>query len=47
MIDVEKCRITRYPAAVLGKPAEPVEEIDETIRRLVEKMTDIMAFFIC
>jgi len=26
----------------LGRAAEPVEEIDDTIRRLVEKMTDIM-----
>lgn len=42
MIDVDKCKITRYPEAVLGQPAKPVEEIDETIRRLVEKMTDIM-----
>ena len=42
MIDVDKCRITHYPAAVLGKPAEPVPEIDDKIRRLVEKMTDIM-----
>jgi len=41
-IDVDKCKITCYPAGVLGKPAEPVGEIDETIRRLVEKMTDIM-----
>jgi len=41
-IDVEKCKITHYPAAVLGRAAEPVKEIDETIRRLVEKMTDIM-----
>ena len=42
MIDVDKCRITHYPASVLGQPAEPVGEIDETIRRLVGKMTDIM-----
>ena len=42
MIDVERCRITHYPAGVLGRPAEPVAEIDETIRRLVAKMTDIM-----
>lgn len=41
-IDVEKCKITHYPAAVLGRAAEPVKEIDDTIRRLVEKMTDIM-----
>jgi len=42
MIDVEKCRITRYPADVLAKPAEPIEKIDDNIRRLVEKMTEIM-----
>jgi len=41
-IDIEKCRITRYPAEVLAKRAEPVEEIDDNIRQLVEKMTDIM-----
>jgi peptide deformylase len=42
MIDVEKCRITHYPANVLGHPAEPVPEIDATIHRLVDKMADIM-----
>lgn len=42
MIDVGKCKITHYPANVLGKAAEPVEQIDETIRQLVEKMKDIM-----
>lgn len=42
MIDVEKCKITHYPAHVLGRPAEPVAEIDEAIHRLVDKMTDIM-----
>ena len=41
-IDIEKCRITRYPAKVLAKRAEPVEEIDDNIRRFIEKMTDIM-----
>jgi len=41
-IDVDKCRITHYPAAVLRKAAEPVEQIDDTIRRLVERMKDIM-----
>lgn len=41
-LDVDKCKITHYPARVLGRPAEPVGEIDETIRRLVDKMTDIM-----
>jgi len=42
MIDVEKCRITHYPAEVLAGRAAPVEKIDDNIRRLVEKMTDIM-----
>jgi peptide deformylase len=42
MIDVEKCRITHYPAEVLAKPASPVENIDGNIRQLVKKMTDIM-----
>jgi len=42
-IDVDKCRITHYPAAVLRTVAQRVEEIDdETIRRLVEKMTNLM-----
>ena len=41
-IDADKCMITHYPAEVLGKAAEPVEKIDESIHRLVEKMTDIM-----
>jgi len=42
MIDAEKCRITHYPAEVLASAAQPVKEIDDSIRRLVEKMTDIM-----
>ncbi|HLB72522.1 MAG TPA: peptide deformylase [Sedimentisphaerales bacterium] len=42
MVDVDKCRITRYPAAVLGKRAEPVERVDDNIRRFVGKMTEIM-----
>jgi len=41
-IDIEKCQITRYPAGVLGRRAEPVEEINDDIRRLVDKMYDIM-----
>ena len=41
-IDFEKCRITHYPAEVLGRRAQPVEKIDDNIRRLVDKMTDIM-----
>lgn len=42
MIDIDKCRITHYPAPVLAKRAEPVEEINDNIRQLVEKMYDIM-----
>ncbi len=42
MIDIEKCQITRYPAGVLGRRAESVEEINDDIRRLVDKMYDIM-----
>ena len=42
MIDIEKCRITHLRADVLGRRAKPVEKIDDNIRRLVEKMIDIM-----
>ena len=42
MVDIEKCRITHYPADVLGKRAQPVEHIDDNIRQLVEKMYEIM-----
>ncbi|MGD8785930.1 MAG: peptide deformylase [Phycisphaerales bacterium] len=42
MIDIEKCQITHYPAEVLSNRAEPVGEINDNIRALVEKMTDIM-----
>jgi peptide deformylase len=42
MIDVQKCRITHYPAEVLAGRAKPVEKIDDNIRQLVHKMTDIM-----
>ncbi len=41
-IDIEKCRITHYPADVLANPAESIEDINDNIRQLVEKMTDIM-----
>jgi peptide deformylase len=42
MIDFEKCKITRYPAEVLAHKAEPIEKIDESIHRLVKRMTEIM-----
>lgn len=41
-MDVDKCNITHYPADVLATRARPIEKIDHNIRRLVEKMTDIM-----
>ncbi|MBN1806408.1 MAG: peptide deformylase [Sedimentisphaerales bacterium] len=42
MIDFENCRITRYPAEVLAEKAQRVEEIDEDIRQLVKRMTEMM-----
>jgi peptide deformylase len=42
MTDVDRCKITYYPASVLRGRAVPVEKIDETIRRLVDKMADIL-----
>ena len=42
MTDVEKCRITHYPAEVLAGRAKCIDKIDESIRNLVEKMTNIM-----
>jgi peptide deformylase len=42
MIDIDKCRITHYPAGVLGGRAKPVEEINDNARQLVDKMIDIM-----
>jgi peptide deformylase len=42
MIDIDKCKITHYPADVLGRTAQSVEEIDDSIRQVVDKMTDIM-----
>ena len=42
MIDIDKCRITHYPSVVLASKAQPVEKIDDNIRRLVDKMYEIM-----
>ncbi|MHC4060852.1 MAG: peptide deformylase [Planctomycetota bacterium] len=42
IIDVQKCRMTHYPAQILAMRAEPVSEIDENVHKLVEKMTDVM-----
>jgi len=41
-INIEKCQITHYPADVLAGDAAPVDEINDNIRDLIEKMTDIM-----
>lgn len=41
-IDLGKCRITRWPAEVLRGRAEEIDNIDDNVRRLVEKMTEIM-----
>ncbi len=45
MVDISKCEMTRYPAPVLRQQAKPVVEIDDSIRKLVEKMTDLMIEF--
>ncbi|MBN1803767.1 MAG: peptide deformylase [Sedimentisphaerales bacterium] len=42
MVDIDKCQITHYPVEVLGKRAKPVEQINDNIRQLVNKMIDIM-----
>lgn len=41
-IDMDRCKITYYPATVLRGRAAPVEKIDESIRRLVDKMGEIL-----
>lgn len=41
MTDFE-CRMTRFPAPVLGKKAQPIETIDDSIRTLAERMKDLM-----
>jgi peptide deformylase len=42
MVDVQKCRLTHYPAEVLAGRARLVEKTDGNIHQLVQKMTDIM-----
>ncbi len=41
-MDIKNCKMTRYPHEVLASEAKPIEQIDEEIHGLVEKMTDIM-----
>ncbi len=42
MVDVDKCKLTKFPTPVLGEKAEPVGEIDVVIRALAERMIEIM-----
>jgi peptide deformylase len=42
MVDVDKCKITRWPSPVLLEKAQPIDKIDGNIRALAEKMKDIM-----
>jgi len=42
MMNYDDCGITHYPAKVLAGRAEPVEKIDDEIRRLVDRMIDVM-----
>ncbi len=42
MTDYSKCEITRYPTPVLRQKAQPIEEINDDIRLLAERMKDIM-----
>lgn len=37
-----ECRMTRFPAPVLGKKAQPIETIDDSIRALADRMKDLM-----
>lgn len=40
--DFTKCSITHFPAPVLAQPAKPIDNIDESICTLADKMIDIM-----
>jgi len=42
MFNANKCELTQYPAPVLGKPCQPVEQIDDNLRDIVDRMGDIM-----
>ncbi|MBN2181425.1 MAG: peptide deformylase [Sedimentisphaerales bacterium] len=42
MVEIDKCKITHYPADVLGKKSQPVEQIDDNIRLFVDKMYELM-----
>lgn len=42
MMDYTKCSLTRFPAPVLEKRAEPIAEINDDIRKLADRMIDLM-----
>ncbi len=42
MVDVDKCKITRWPTPVLLEKTQLIEKVDDNIRALAEKMKDIM-----
>ncbi len=42
VVDIEKCKLTKYPAKVLLRKAELVEDINDNIRQLADKMIEIM-----
>ncbi len=42
MADIKKCRMTYYPSQVLGEPSKPVEKIDDDIRKLIDRMIELM-----
>ncbi|MEN8127048.1 MAG: peptide deformylase [Planctomycetota bacterium] len=42
MTDYSKCCLTKYPTAVLRENAKPIEEINDDIRQLADRMIDIM-----
>jgi peptide deformylase len=42
MVDIKKCKMTYYPSQVLAEPSKPVEKIDDEIRKLIDRMIDLM-----
>lgn len=42
MNDIENSKITHYPFEVLTQRARAIEKIDDSIRKIVDKMTNIM-----
>ena len=42
MTDYSTCCLTQYPTPVLMERAKPIEEVNDDIRVLAERMIDIM-----